>query len=178
MHDVLICYRSKYIHVIERHIQQCLNKLSDWADTNGFKFSSSKTVCMHFCRLHKLHKYPVLILNGSAIPVVAETKFLGITFDRKLSFLPHIRHLKDKCTKSLNLHRVVAHTTWGACRSANIDSSIQIPDQIETKLRLCCFWLCSRLLLTYLGPDAKSCTSSLPWCLSNVAIFQFICITQ
>ena len=45
--DFLICYRSKYIHIIERHIQQCLNKLSDWADTNGFKFSSSKTVCMH-----------------------------------------------------------------------------------------------------------------------------------
>ena len=22
------------------------------ADTNGFKFASSKTVCMHFCRLH------------------------------------------------------------------------------------------------------------------------------
>ena len=54
-------------------------------------------------------------LNGSAIPVVEETKFLGIIFDRKLSFLPHIQHLKDKCcTKALNLLRVVAHTTWGA----------------------------------------------------------------
>jgi len=28
--DFLICYRSKYIHIIERHIQQCLNKLSHW----------------------------------------------------------------------------------------------------------------------------------------------------
>jgi len=111
MDDFLICYRSKYIHIIERHIQLCLNKLSDWADTNGFKFSSSNTVCMHFFRLHKVHQDPVLTLNGSAIPVVEETKFLGITFDRKLSFLPHIRHLKDKCTKALNLLRVVAHRT-------------------------------------------------------------------
>jgi len=31
--DFLICYRSKYIHIIERHLQQCLNKLSNWADT-------------------------------------------------------------------------------------------------------------------------------------------------
>ena len=68
---------------------------------------------MHFCRLHKLHQDPVLTLNGSPIPVVEETKFLGIIFDRKLSFLPHIRHLKEKCTKALNLLRVVAHTTWG-----------------------------------------------------------------
>ena len=33
--DFLICYRSKYINIIERHIQRCLNKLSVWADTNG-----------------------------------------------------------------------------------------------------------------------------------------------
>jgi len=52
-----------------------------------------------FLQLHKLHQDPVLILNGSAIPVVEETKFLGIIFDRKLSFQPHIRHLKDKCAQ-------------------------------------------------------------------------------
>ena len=112
--DFLICYRSKYINIIERHIQRCLNKLSEWADTNGFKFSSSKTVCMHFCRLHRVHDDPALTLNGSPIPVVEDTKFLGIIFDRKLSFLPHIRHLKQKCTKALNLLRITAHTTWGA----------------------------------------------------------------
>jgi len=42
--DFLICYWSKYINISERHIQCCLNKLSVWADTNGFKL----TVCMHF----------------------------------------------------------------------------------------------------------------------------------
>jgi len=35
-------------------------------------------------------------------------------FDRKLSFIPHIKHLREKCTKALNLLRVVSHTTWGA----------------------------------------------------------------
>jgi len=60
--DFLICYRSKHIHIIERH-QQCLSKLSDWADTNGFKFSPSKTVCIHFCKLRKLYPDPVLLLG-------------------------------------------------------------------------------------------------------------------
>ena len=41
--DFLICYRSKHIRIIERHLQQCLNKLADWADTNGFKFSPTYT---------------------------------------------------------------------------------------------------------------------------------------
>ena len=112
--DFLICYRSKHIHIIERHLQQCLNKLNDWTDTNGFKFSSAKTVCIHFCKLRKQHPEPCLLLNGSPVPVVEEAKFLGVIFDNKLSFLPHIRQLKNKCTKALNLLRVLAHTTWGA----------------------------------------------------------------
>jgi len=112
--DFLICYRSKHIHIIERHLQRCLNKLQEWADTNGFKFSTAKTVCVHFCRLLKFHSDPQLLLNGSPIPVVEEVKFLGIIFDKKLSFIPHLRYSKDKCTKALKLLRVVAHTSWGA----------------------------------------------------------------
>jgi len=119
--DFLICY--KHIHIIERHLQQCLNKLSDWADTNGFKFSPSKTVCIHFCKLRKFHPDPILLLNGTPIPVVEETKFLGVIFDRKLSFIPHIKHLKDKCTKALNLLRVLAHTSWGTRYSICTDLS-------------------------------------------------------
>jgi len=42
--DFLIVYRSKYMPVIEHHLQRSLNMLSHWADTNGFKYSSSKTV--------------------------------------------------------------------------------------------------------------------------------------
>jgi len=94
VNDFLICYRSKHIHVIERHFQQCLNKLADWADTNGFKFSPSKTVCIHFCKLHKPHPQPTLLLNGTSVPVVEETKFLGVVFDSKLFFIPHIKTFK------------------------------------------------------------------------------------
>ena len=105
------------------HLQQCLNKLGHWTDTNGFKFSTSKTVCIHFCRLRKLYPDPVLLLNDTPIPVVEETKFLGLIFDRKLTFISHIRHLKDKCTKALNLLRVLAHTSWGADQGSGHSAS-------------------------------------------------------
>ena len=36
---------------------------------------------------------PTLLLNGTPVPVVEETKFLGVIFDCKLSFIPHIKHL-------------------------------------------------------------------------------------
>jgi len=44
--DFVICYCSKHIHVIERHLQQCLNNLWEWADTNGFNFSTYHQDCM------------------------------------------------------------------------------------------------------------------------------------
>ena len=110
--DFLICYRSKHIHTIERQLQQCLNKIQKWALENGFKFSKTKTQCMHFCQLRGLHNDPVLKLDGVEIPVVDQYKFLGIIFDRKLSFIPHINYLKAKCQKALQLLRVVAHTDW------------------------------------------------------------------
>jgi len=83
-----------------------VSKLQEWADTNGFKFSTANTVCLHYCRLRKLHPDPQLSLNGSPIPVVEEAKFLGIIFDKKLSFLPHFHYSKNKCTKALNLLHV------------------------------------------------------------------------
>ena len=86
-------------------------------DKQCFKFSESKTQCVHFCQLRKQHDDPVLHLYGSQIPVVEKSKFPGIIFDRKLSFIPHIKYLKAKCLKALNLLKVLSHTSWGADRT-------------------------------------------------------------
>ena len=82
--DFLICYRSKFVHIIERHLQRSLNKLQHWVDSNGFKFSPTKTVCVHFCRLRKAHPDPQLLLSGTPIPVVEQTKFLGLIIHPQL----------------------------------------------------------------------------------------------
>ena len=115
--DFCMCYRSKSMRTIERHLQQCINRIEDWALHNGFKFSKSKTQCVHFCQLRKVHDDPELYLYGSLIPVVEDFKFLGIIFDRKLSFIPHIKYLKAKCLKALDLLKVLSHTNWGADRT-------------------------------------------------------------
>ena len=115
--DFCMCYRSKSMRTIERHLQQCINRIENWASHNGFKFSKSKTQCVHFCQLRKVHNDPELYLYGSLIPVVEDFKFLGVLFDRKLSFIPHIKYLKAKCLKALNLLKVLSHTDWGADRT-------------------------------------------------------------
>jgi hypothetical protein len=56
--DFLICYRGKNMNNVERQLQLCLNKIEKWAMENGFKFSSSKTLGMHFCNKRGLHPDP------------------------------------------------------------------------------------------------------------------------
>ena len=112
--DCTISYRSKYVNTIERKLQLCINKINQWATENGFRFSQTKTKCVHFCNRHKIHPDPVLQLEESNIPAVNSYKYLGLFFDKKLTFIPHIDYIKKKCNQALQLIRVVAHTDWGA----------------------------------------------------------------
>ena len=119
--DFCMCYRSSSMRTIERHLQQCINRIGNWALKNGFKFSKSKTQCVHFCQLRKIHDDPEPYLYGSLIPVVDDFKFLGLIFDRNLSFIPHIKYLKAKCLKALNLLKILSHTNWGADRTVLLE---------------------------------------------------------
>ncbi|KAG1677310.1 RNA-directed DNA polymerase from mobile element jockey [Nymphon striatum] len=114
--DLVVAYASKSISTIERHLQLSLNKIEKWTNENGFKFSSSKTVSMHFCLLTRPHHDPQLRLGSSPIPLVNSTRFLGLIFDKKLNFLKHMQVLKSKCLRALNLLRILSNTNWGADR--------------------------------------------------------------
>ena len=42
---------------------------------------------------------------------------MGLLFDKKLSFIPHIKALKAKCLKALDVLKVLSNTNWGGDRS-------------------------------------------------------------
>ena len=114
---ISVSYKSKNMENIEFQLQRYLNKVETRTTENGFKFSKTKTKCVHFCQLRGLHPDPVLNIYGSSIPVVEEAKFFGLLFDKKLSFIPHIKVLKAKCLKALNVLKVLSNTNWGGDRS-------------------------------------------------------------
>ena len=115
--DFGIFIRSKNMETIEFKLQRCLNNIEDWATENGFKFSKTKTQCVHFCQIRQLHLDPHLTIYGSPIPFVSEAKFLGLLFDNKLSFIPHIKALKAKCLKALDILKVLSSSDWGGDRT-------------------------------------------------------------
>ena len=111
--DFVIMYKSPTIDVIQRKLQHTINTLEEWTLKNGFTISKNKTVAMHFCPDKKCMD-PVLNLDNDPIQFVKEAKFLGLIWDTKLTFEPHIKYLKARCQKSLNLLKVLSRTEWGA----------------------------------------------------------------
>ncbi|GFV06924.1 putative RNA-directed DNA polymerase from transposon X-element [Trichonephila clavipes] len=106
------------MRMIERQLQTAVNNILKWCDTNGHSISASKSCCVHFCRKRGIHPDPEIRIRDIQIPVVPDVRFLGVIFDRRLTFLPHILHLRKRCEKSLNLLKVLSNTSWGADRTS------------------------------------------------------------
>ena len=101
----------------QRQLQLCIDSLTRWSLLNGFKFSTGKTVCLHFCRRTRYCPDIVLRIYGQRIPVKSEARFLGITFDKRLSYRQHIALLRNKCTSRTNILKVVSRMSYGADRT-------------------------------------------------------------
>lgn len=114
--DLVLFYSGDSMAEITQNIQEGINTLVEVADNKGFRFSDTKTICMHFCRKRIEHNEPILYLNESRIEIKSSVKFLGIIFDSKLTWVQHIEDLANRCKKSLNILRCLSHLSWGADR--------------------------------------------------------------
>ena len=112
--DFVIMYRSPTIDAIHRKLQHTIHSLEKWTIKNGFTISKNKTVAMHFCPDKKCMD-PVWKLDNDPIQFVKETKFLGLIWDTKLTFEPHIKYLK---------HGVKNH--WISSKSFLVQNGVQI----------------------------------------------------
>ena len=127
--DFALCIRAKFLPHAQRLMQLCVNSVQDWISNNGFKFSTSKTVCMHFCNQRKHFAEPSILLDKTPIKVVTKAKFLGVISYQTLSYSYHVNYLKTNCLKALDILKAVGHTDWGG-RSENSTLSISSPRKI------------------------------------------------
>lgn len=114
--DIQISYTSCNISLCERKLQLGINRMTAWANRNGFKFSPEKTVCVPFSLRRGLMLEPSLHMGREEIPVHTQHKFLGVIYDKKLTFKSHIDHLKKKCLSSMSILKLLSHKSWGSDR--------------------------------------------------------------
>lgn len=112
--DLQIGYQHQDLNIIHEKLQSCLNSVHQWAETNGCRFSEGKTNVMHFTMKPGLHPTPNLTLNSKVLQYKENIKFLGMTWDAKLTWRPHINILKANCNNALNLLKSITSQQWGA----------------------------------------------------------------
>jgi len=93
--------------------QQILDNLNMWAHQTGLQFATDKTKVLIFTNKKRVNPLP-LSLNGEPLEYVSQFKFLGITFDKRLTWRPHIQLTANKCQPDLRLMKIISHGRWGA----------------------------------------------------------------
>ena len=111
--DLAICFRGRSLDTIEKHLQQAVNAIQEWATRNA----AHKCKIIHFTAPKpRVQRPPVIKIGITFLPVEESTKFHGLWWDSSPSFKKHISVLKTQCRETLNLIRVVAYLKWGGDR--------------------------------------------------------------
>lgn len=82
-------------------------------------------------------------LNDNIIPNKNTIQILGVYFDRKINWIPHLRHLKISLTRNFNIMKMISHTSWGGDEHTLIKTHKQLIraklEFITTLNRICGF---------------------------------------
>lgn len=96
--NMLSC--GKNLETLIDIVEKQLFLLKKWFDSNKLTLNLNKTKCIVFGnRAIDVHRN--VIINDTEIERVNEITFLGVLLQNKLSWKPHINHIKAKLCKSL-----------------------------------------------------------------------------
>ena len=134
--DLAIWFSASSTRVLSRQLQLAVSRLERWGAENGLRFSTTKTVAVHFCRRRCSDLDLGIRLYREPVPTQPAAKFLGVLFDRRLTYKEHFKVLRERCFKSLNVLKCVSRTSYGADRSTLLLLYRAI---IRSKLDYACF---------------------------------------
>ena len=63
--DLAICFRGRSLDTIERHLQQAVNAIQEWATRNGFRFAAHKCKVVHFTAPRSRAQRPPIVRIGN-----------------------------------------------------------------------------------------------------------------
>ena len=94
--DICLIFANKNIDILEKMVDQEINKVDSWMRHNKLTLNYSKTVYMIF-NSDKKQSSPFRVQIGShLINKLNSTKYLGMHFDNKLNWGTHISKLESK----------------------------------------------------------------------------------
>ena len=114
--DLAVWYSASSARLVSRQLQLSVSRLERWGLKNGLRFSTDKTVAVHFCRRRCLDPHLGIRLYGQSVETRPAARFLGVLLDRRLTYKEHFQALRERCFKSLSVLKCVSRTSYGADR--------------------------------------------------------------
>ena len=105
---------SKNVQFAAKHLRKDLRKLAKWCAKWRIKLNPEKTKVIIFSRSPLTRKSePILKLYGQRLKIYPQVKFLGITFDSKLTFQKHFEEVLGRCNTRCHRVRLIVNKKWG-----------------------------------------------------------------
>lgn len=111
--DIVILIRGKHLITVTEVMQQSFALCENWCRSNGLSVNPNKTGLILFSNIRNYALPLPLSLFGSELTLQLDTKYLGVTLDRKLSFINHITRKCETAVRSLFQCRRAFGGTWG-----------------------------------------------------------------
>ena len=116
--DVAIWTQESNLQKAEGLLQESLDELDRWSRKWKMELSTSKSECSFFTtNTHEAKWRPTLTLSGQPLRYNSNPKFLGVTYDRQLTFAPHAANIGRKLKRQAGALRCLATTEWGYDKS-------------------------------------------------------------
>jgi hypothetical protein len=98
-----------------RTLQNIHDRCLEWARKHGASFAPEKYILVHFTKLRTKHNTSCpLTLPSLTITPFPSARVLGVILDKKLSWQPHLQHIKSKLATQTNVLTRLTASTGGA----------------------------------------------------------------
>ena len=115
-------------------MQAAADAVTTWTKKWNVKVNTDKSATTFFT-LSKLQKPGGIKLCGRELQQDNEPTYLGVTFDHKMTWKPHIQKAEAKVIRKLTILRKLSGTTWGAQGKILKNMYVQ---GIKPHLEYCC----------------------------------------
>ena len=82
--------------------------------------SRRKKIIIFFKSQTAIKAEPALSLYGDLLPYYPHIKFLGITFDNRMTFTKHFEEILERCNQKFHRLRILVNKKWGTSPTTNL----------------------------------------------------------
>lgn len=110
--DLVIVVRGKHDGTVCDQMQIALSTAHEWCINEGLSINPKKTILVPFTNRRK-YSLKVLKMGGVELAPTDHAKYLGVIFDRTLSWKLHVDAVVNKARNALFTCARMAGSTWG-----------------------------------------------------------------